>query len=208
VSLPENRTLQDVIRPRGTTVKILAKRKSAHQLRIEEFHNQMTQKAGRPEMPSCPTTPNAKMCVARCKLILEEALEVCEACGVSLYVSMDGDGGLVPVRRQDIALEHNPDRVDSLDHIAKEVADLSVVTIGTFADLGIADVPVLEEVDANNLAKFGPGGHLDANLKWKKPPGHPSPDIAQVLVDQGWKKPEVSREEVQECREDVPVSNS
>jgi predicted HAD superfamily Cof-like phosphohydrolase len=61
--------------------------------------------------------------------------------------------------------------------------DLSVVTIGTLSTLGVPDKPFLEEVDNNNLAKFGPGGYRNDYGKWVKPPGHKPPDISRILSE-------------------------
>ena len=65
-------------------------------------------------------------------------------------------------------------------------ADVSVVNIGCLLACGIADVPILEEVDQNNLSKFGAGYYRDEYGKLRKPPGHKPPDFKKVLISQGY----------------------
>ncbi len=118
--------------------------KSDHQKLVEAF----MAKAGQ-ELPSAPCMPSAEVRLLRAKLILEEALETIFAlgCGVSY-------GGMVRHLPdfQAVLLPHAPD----MEEIADGCADLSVVTIGTLSACGIADDPLLAEVDAANLRKFEP----------------------------------------------------
>ena len=72
-------------------------------------------------------------------------------------------------------------RDPNLVEIADGCADLSVVTIGTLSACGIADEMLLGVVDANNLAKFGPGHSIREDGKLIKPKNHKPPDIAQLL---------------------------
>lgn len=65
------------------------------------------------------------------------------------------------------------------------VADISVVNIGTMSALGVADVPILEEVDRNNMSKFDEGCHVEPNGKLRKPPGHKPPRFRELLKEQG-----------------------
>ena len=53
--------------------------------------------------------------------------------------------------------------------VADGCGDLSVVTIGTLSACGIADEPILETIDANNLMKFAPGHRIDEFGKLIKP---------------------------------------
>jgi predicted HAD superfamily Cof-like phosphohydrolase len=68
--------------------------------------------------------------------------------------------------------------------VADGCADVSVVTIGTLSACGIADKPLLKEVDESNLRKFGPGYSKREDGKWIKPPDWKVPDIAKVLNEQ------------------------
>jgi predicted HAD superfamily Cof-like phosphohydrolase len=154
--------------------------KSNHQLRIEAMMNAAGQ-----ELPATPVIPNEDVRRLRAMLILEEALETCEALGFRL-----GCNGSVPteplkdaIKRGDFFYEAvEPDLVE----IADGCADISVVTIGTLSACGIADNPILEAVDQNNLEKFGEGGYRNEHGKWIKPPGHKPPDIQALLEDQGY----------------------
>ncbi len=153
--------------------------KTQHQQRIE----QMMEKAGQ-DLPSTPSVPDDKIRVLRARLIMEEAFEALEAMGVAAFTQCS-DGAL-DVEFKDLAFKtfQKSEELD-LPHIAKELADISVVNIGTMSAFGISDNEVLQAVDENNLAKFGPGGFRDSNGKWRKPPNHPDPDIKAILESQG-----------------------
>src|SRR6266567_2573928 len=138
------------------------RRKTNHQKRVEQMHSRIQENSDSPNTPSKPTIPSRTIVLAQARLIFEEMFEMLEACGVSLWLK---DSGMSSMCKEDFVLEDTfiPMESDGLDlpHIAKELADLSVVTTGMFSTFGIADAPILEEVDANNLAKFGPGGYLN-----------------------------------------------
>jgi len=131
--------------------------------------------------PSEITMPNAATRELRARLILEEAMETIDALGVSVMNSKFNRN----VTFSDLGLEatHEPDMVE----IADGCADVSVVTIGTLVACGIPDRGLLELVDSNNLAKFGPGGYRREDGKWIKPPDHKPPEIARYLHRIGWR---------------------
>ncbi len=167
--------------------------KTPHQERVEAMMNRIRMLGELPPIPSKPSIPDSKMILAQAKLILEEAFEVLEACGVSAVLT-----GILPeerllpgdiVRRDDLRLVLTGP-VMSLPDVAKELADLSVVTTGMFSEFGIPDESILEAVDNNNLAKFGPGGYLNDERKWCKPPNHPKPDLKSLLGLNGDGQPE------------------
>lgn len=141
-----------------------------HALRIEKFMRLAGQ-----DCPVKPTLPSVLIRKHRARLILEECLETLN--GLGFKVS-GPDSEWVTV---DDLVE-----VDSgnLLEIVDGCADLSVVTIGTLIACGVQDYEVLEEVDKNNLAKFGPGGYKNEVGKWIKPPGHPRPDLESILKTQ------------------------
>jgi len=151
---------------------------TAHQQRIEQFMRKAKQ-----EIPSSPIIPSYEVRILRSKLILEEAIETITAlgCTASVTIAM-GTSGLVDLDRVSINFHatHHPD----LAEIADGCADISVVTIGTLSACGIKDKKVLEEVDHNNLAKFGPGHEIRSDGKLVKPPDHKPPDIIRVLKEQ------------------------
>ncbi|MGB1048433.1 MAG: hypothetical protein ACPG3U_01970 [Rhodothermales bacterium] len=143
-----------------------------HYARVKEF----MQKVGQ-DTPEGATIPDAKIRILRAKLILEEALETVSALGVSVHSHGHEvtEGGLEYAA---------PNEVD-LKEVVDGCADISVVTIGTLIAFGVDDEPVLEEVDASNLRKFGEGSYRREDGKWMKPPGWTPPDIMGA-IDKGW----------------------
>jgi predicted HAD superfamily Cof-like phosphohydrolase len=141
-----------------------------HQFRVE-----LLMRCAKQAVPLKPVLPDLKVRHLRAKLILEEALETINALGFKAEVYEDGDTYLT-----------RNDETISLEGIADGCADISVVTIGALSACGIQDNPILEEVDGNNLLKFGPeailnGAHWNADGKWVKPKNHPAPRISEVL---------------------------
>ena len=142
-----------------------------HQERVEQF-----MKAAGQELPTTPILPDFYTRKLRAKLILEEALETVEALGFALYTP---EGLMITKGTLNLQEEYTAD----LEEIIDGCCDISVVTIGTLSACGVPDQPFLEEVDSNNLAKFGPGGHRREDGKWVKPPNHKPPAIAEVLQE-------------------------
>ena len=176
--------------------EIMAKRKTNHQLRVEAMQRIIRMLSGSlPDIPETPTVPQPSMILKQAKLIFEEMFELFEACGVAVTVPNAYISSTATYEPKDFKLvtQKLPDNED-LPHIAKEIADLSVVTTGMFIEFGMCDTVILEEVDRNNLAKFGEGGYLDENRKWRKPPNHPVPDLEKCLKDQGWATEETVNE--------------
>ncbi|MDE2996782.1 MAG: hypothetical protein OXT73_08620 [Bacteroidota bacterium] len=143
-----------------------------HYQRVKEF----MQKVGQ-DTPEGAIEPDSKVRILRAKLILEEALETVEALGVTVHhqgheITEEG-------------LEYDAPNPFDLKEVVDGCADISVVTIGTLIAIGVDDEPVLEEVDASNLRKFGPGSYRREDGKWMKPPGWTPPDIMGA-IDGGW----------------------
>lgn len=143
--------------------------KSMHQQNIEILMEGAKQK-----IPSKPTIPDKKVRELRARLILEEALETIDALGIAVSVN----GSIADY--QNFKFTHYKKEID-LAEIADGCADISVVTIGTLSACGIADLPILREVDKNNIAKVGPGSHIDKHGKLVKPPNHPKPDLKTII---------------------------
>lgn len=163
--------------------------KTEHQQSIE----QMMRKAGQ-RLPKSPTVPDEHVRLLRARLILEEAHELIDALGFGVFTSTNscstGSATWACLHPTEMRLRPVSNNVQ-LAEIAKESADLSVVTVGTLSACGINDRAVLRAVDSNNLAKFGPGGYSDEHGKWCKPPGHHKPDVEKILKVQGWKNPSI-----------------
>jgi len=98
---------------------------------------------------------------------------------------VDDDGGDDHILEFDI-LKLQVREEDSIDlaEVADGCADIKVVTTGTLSACGIADVSIQEEVDANNLAKFGPGHSWNEVGKLIKPANHKGPELGRVLDEQ------------------------
>ncbi len=173
---------------------------SLHQERVSLLLEKIRKASNLPKLPTTPTIPDREHILAQAKLILEETIEVLEACGISISTLLYKEA----INRDSFILTTDTSCIIDLPSVAKEIADLSVVTTGMFSEFGIADGPVLRAVDINNLAKID-GGHLDENRKWQKPLNHPKPDIKAVLMQQGWiPSSEVSKDETQNTN--IPVS--
>jgi predicted HAD superfamily Cof-like phosphohydrolase len=172
------------------------KASTEHQERIDQFMTCVAAHSGR-QLDPVPFEPDQETLKKRLIFLLDEYLEAVEAAGLELcYVDRFRVGGEIRVSGAKTAdFFFRPRGKLNLPEFAKELADVSVVTIGTLTTCGIGDRPILEAVDHNNLLKFDrPGGWYNAQLgKWIKPKDHPKPDIAAVLRDQGW--PEVSTTE-------------
>lgn len=157
--------------------------KTEHQQRVEQFMANAKQ-----EVPACPTVPDEKTRRFRAKIILEEALETVEALG--FYVTIKDQGTyeqLVSIDKCDFPSEFatKASLEPNLIEIVDGCADISVVTTGTLSACGVSDEAVLQEVDQNNLSKFGPGSYKREDGKWMKPPTWKPPQIKEILVAQG-----------------------
>lgn len=157
----------------------MSDRHSAHYLRIAEMMEGFGQAT-----PQVPTIPDPKTRELRVRLIVEEALEYAAASGVEVRLrgSLDADATL-SFAELEFKATGEPDLLEMADGLA----DLSVVTIGSLVACGIADKPLLEEVDANNLLKVATGHKDPVTGKFIKSPHHPPPGIREVLLRQGFK---------------------
>ena len=145
---------------------------TAHYDRIKSF----MQKVGQ-DTPEGAVVPDEKTRILRAKLILEEALETVDALGVHVHIE-----GIEIVEE---GLQYSGGGEINLQEVADGCADISVVTMGTLIAFGIDDEPLLEEVDASNLRKFGEGSYRREDGKWMKTPGWTPPDIMGA-IDKGW----------------------
>lgn len=144
--------------------------RSEHQQRVDAF----MQLAGQ-ELPPVPVMPCAAVRKLRANIIFEETLETINGLGFAIKETAPG------VYKLEEMFE--PNLIETVDGCA----DLRVVTTGTLSALGVSDIPLQEEVDLNNLRKFGPGSYRrESDGKWMKPPGHQPPDILAVLRAQGY----------------------
>jgi predicted HAD superfamily Cof-like phosphohydrolase len=144
------------------------------------------------DVPDKPVVPSDDRLVARCKLLLEEVMEFVEAAGIEVRVPDIAIGG----RRGNAAIkfeymEFSKTAAADLVGMADGLADTMVICAGGMAICGIADLPLLREVDDNNLLKLDTG-YFDAERgKFIKAKNHPKPDITKVLKAQGWENEDV-----------------
>lgn len=156
--------------------------KSEHYKKVEKF----MQLAGQ-DTPGKLVELDPETRVLRAKLILEEALETIEK-GLGVSINYDSYGGtfspefeinLELFKQLEFKANKKYDPINIIDGCC----DIKVVTTGTLVALGVPDEPFQNEVDKNNLDKFGPGGYRRDDGKWVKPPGHKAPDIEKILTE-------------------------
>lgn len=129
-----------------------------HYKRVDSLMEQAGQ--GRPNRP---TVPDEATRITRAKFIFEEAIRelLYEGLGVNLRIKGDPESLNGPgAKKDDLIVFETHDRETKLEPnlalIADGCADTIVVTTGTLIACGIEDKELLELVDNNNLAKFGP----------------------------------------------------
>lgn len=133
------------------------------------------------DTPSSLTVPDERTRVLRATLLLEECIETIEALGVRVC-AVTSEGPLIPIAGEGRCdFDFSCDGLCDIVGVADGCADVSVIATGTLVACGIPDKALLEAVDENNLAKFGPGSYVRADGKLVKPPGHKPPDIAKII---------------------------
>lgn len=149
--------------------------KSMHQHQVEQF-----MRLAKQGLPGRPTVPSAEVRLLRARLILEEALEtISDGLGVNVLIRdvVIGPNELVSERLHFYVAGDDFNMIELIDGCC----DLAVVTTGTLSACGVPDIPFQDEVNQNNLAKFGPGHSWRDDGKLIKPPDHEPPRIVEVL---------------------------
>lgn len=123
--------------------------------------------------PEALTMPDDATRLLRARLLLEEVIETIHGLGCYVLRAGSGPNGAEVV----LSAHRRPDLVE----IADGCADVAVVATGTLIACGMPDAALMALVDANNLAKFGPGHTIRDDGKLVKPPDHRPPDIAALL---------------------------
>lgn len=132
--------------------------------------------------PCVPTSDEVRF---RLSLIAEEFFELLAAC--EIWPTLDGDQTHEEVLACDIirlAIQDDFAGQVDLPEFVDAMADLSYVIEGTAAALGVNMTPIVAEVQRANMSKVPQG----AQVKPLKPNDWQSPDIAGVLIKQGWRK--------------------
>ena len=143
-----------------------------HENRVRTFMKLAGQET--PEKPTIPPDDTQKL---RINLLLEELFELIDAAGFEL--TLNG----VAVKDEN-TIELKRIKPTDLTEVADGFADISVVNVGGAIAFGMKFHEIVQEVDRNNLAKFGPGGYRREDGKWIKPPDHKPPDINGILQRQ------------------------
>lgn len=104
-----------------------------HQEQVREFHKKFSVLVN-----TSPTIPSEDILKLRCKLILEETLEFCNAAGFDIEVFTNWE------------VVNKPDLVEMADAIA----DIQVINDGTAISLGIDIEPISDEVHRSNMSKL------------------------------------------------------
>lgn len=143
-------------------------RMSAHYLRVRKFMS----KIGCQRVEVKPVLPILEVRKLRAALILEETLELLKALGFEVQLDAVGHVVSIPIK---VPLD--------LAEIVDGIMDVRVVTTGTLIACGVPDIAFCEEVDNNNLKKFGPGHKIREDGKLIKPPDHEGPRISELLFE-------------------------
>jgi predicted HAD superfamily Cof-like phosphohydrolase len=136
-------------------------------------------------IPNTPyTIPPEETRLLRAKLILEEALETCEALGFRIQLRGDVIDDELTIRSVD--LKYHAVLQPNMEEIIDGCCDLNYVSIGTLCACGVPDVPHQNHVDICNNAKFPKGEpimHATIPGKFGKPEGWTPPNHRQVGVN-------------------------
>lgn len=128
---------------------------------------------------SVPEVPPKDERLRAFSLVAEEAFfELANALGFTL-VHVNGED-LSSVAHIHIKQTHEPNLVE----IADAIADGHYVLTCLACACGIDEQEVLDEVNANNLSKFGPGHSFREDGKLLKPADYTPPDIAGIIEGQ------------------------
>jgi len=118
--------------------------------------------------PDVPTEPTKDEKILRAKLILEEAIELCNALGITIS-SMVPQGE--PVNSTD-DLYFNNDLIFNMVEVVDGCCDLYWVGVGGVAvSCGFSLREPLDEVNRSNLSKID-NGYRGDNGKWEKGPNY------------------------------------
>lgn len=139
---------------------------------IREFSKNAGQNA-----PDSITVPSEAEMVLRAKLVLEEALELCDALGVEVVANGQ------KLTEESLSFSIDSSKNFDMIAVADAAADIFWVGCGGVAALcGFNFGKVLEEVDRSNMSKFI-DGHRREDGKWVKGPSYSAADIGPCLED-------------------------
>lgn len=141
--------------------------------------SRMDQRQSPPEIPGL--CPPLDVRILRARLIMEEAIETCDALGVAV-LPCDSDD--VDILTTDL-LTYKEGGAFSLCEAIDGCCDTIYVCVGALCAMGIPDLPHLEEICRTNDAKFPSGvaiPHDSIPGKYGKPKGWKPPDHDGVFI--------------------------
>jgi len=162
------------------TEELFARRRWDRQTQVSEFFVIAGQ-----HRATFPKVPDDAIVRFRLRLIAEEFIELIEAAlGKPSPTDRDAWHGWNHLGDLLAYIETGPIYLE-LPEFTKELADLDYVVEGARCAFGIDGNPIAAAVHASNMAKAG-GPRRESDGKMMKPPGWVKPDIAGLLVEQGW----------------------
>lgn len=135
--------------------------------------------AGQP-VRDVPTAPPDEEVRKRARFLIEEVQEALE----SMFDVPDGGSMHYAFKLIRMAFSHYSVKVD-LPNLARELTDISYVTIGTQLTFGLPKEACFDEVAEANHRKVADGTVLEGG-KVVKPAGWTPPDLEKVLRAHGW----------------------
>ena len=166
-----------------------------HQMEVKSFHEKF--KAAINEKPTIPSDETLRL---RCKLLLEEVIEFCQAAGFGFSINA------WDLNKIHFSVKPYPDKKADLIEMADALADIQYVTDGAGLALGIDLEPISIEVHRSNMSKLWPLETTipkeyiaeqvsqnewlvkDEHGKVIKSPNYSPADIEGELIKQGYKK--------------------
>lgn len=131
--------------------------------------------------PEKPTVPSSEDRIGRVRLIMEEALEMANALGVSVYFGKKDN--FDPVESHNDFCYY-PNKEVNLVEVADAAIDLLWVgTTGAMVLCGMSDKleECIKEVDRSNLSKFVDGYKCPDTGKWIKGPSYSPANIEGII---------------------------
>lgn len=138
------------------------------------------------KVPDRPIVPDDKTLILRARLILEKALEYCDAAGIQITLD-NSDNNLVNIN----SLVFKP--VNEIDPVAMADAlvDIKYVTNGAACAQGLDLEPLEFAVHLNNMTKLD-GGYTDEFGKFRKGPNYKPIDLTDLIEEQKNPSPKAS----------------
>ena len=148
---------------------------SKHQLAVIQFMLRAKQPA-----PATPSIPDGKHRILGARIMLEEVMEtILDGMAITLLNKHTRE----PIEFADIEFQIQDGVRPNLVELIDGCCDTRYVATWVLCSWGIPDEQFQEEVDHNNILKFGPGHSWDDNGKLIKPPQHRPPQIEEILTE-------------------------